>query len=472
MNHSQPAIPFFLLTVGLNVVSAHYSAHATQMGGERAVVKTVSALNDSPALSPRSLESSPYTIADLAPLPVLLVEQQARQWESAVQMNQPLNIGVARQIPNPSISFNQLNWTKTDHNSRVAFLTLKSAQAKALRLNIVLESLSNTPSQHDEVLLRFKGSDGRSFESSGRSFAQQFGDWTPIVAGDVMTLEIEIPASIQPEQLRFYLPVLSHLFVSPIDSNEEINQITKGKMNPSCEQDVACNTDQTPGFANIRDAVARMVFTDKGYSYLCTGTLLNNGNTPKRHLFWTAAHCISRNDVAKNLQTYWFYEASACQSRAINPHFVALDGGARLLYTNLKRDTSLLELKKAPPSGAFYAGWTSDAILEENNPVLGIHHPKGMLKKYAQGYLSRLFTHVNDKQWFYGVIWDKGQIDFGSSGSGLFTRDGQGNYLLRGGLYAAKFPQCSVSADSEVFYSRFSDVYPMIKQYLLPSFTP
>ena len=132
----------------------------------------------------------------------------------------------------------------------------------------------------------------------------------------------------------------------------------------------------------------------------------------------------------------------------------------------------MLELKKAPPAGAFYAGWTSDAILEENNPVLGIHHPKGMLKKYAQGYLSRLFTHVNDKQWFYGVIWDKGQIDFGSSGSGLFTRDSQGNYLLRGGLYAAKFPQCSVSADSEVFYSRFSDVYPMIKQYLLPSSTP
>ena len=472
MNHSQPAIPFFLLTVGLNVVLADYSAHASQMAGERAVVKTVSTLNHSPSLSPRSLESSPYTIADLAPLPILSGQQQARQWESAAQMNQPLNIGVARQIPNPSIGLNQLSWTTTHQNSRVAFLTIKSAQAKALRLNIILESASYSPSQLNAVLLRFKGSDGQSFESTGRRFAQQFGDWTPIVSGEVMTLEIEIPQSIHPDQFGLYLPVLSHLFVSPTDSDEEINQITKGKMTPSCEQDVACFTEQSSGFEDVRNAVARMVFTDKGYSYLCTGTLLNNGNTPKRHLFWTAAHCISRNDVAKNLQTYWFYEANACQSRAINPHFVALDGGARLLYTNSKRDTSLLELKKAPPAGAFYAGWTSDAILEENNPVLGIHHPKGMLKKYAQGYLSRLFTHVNDKQWFYGVIWDKGQIDFGSSGSGLFTRDSQGNYLLRGGLYAAKFPQCSVSADSEVFYSRFSDVYPMIKQYLLPSSTP
>ena len=470
MNESQFALGCLIFAIGINTLSFNNSARAASMTGGYDSSRTNTPLNHNrPFILPKSFETSAYTIAYLPPLPPSSLDQQPSLSTNPVQLDAPLHIGVSRQIANPSVLFSQLQWNEIGNNRRVALLMLHSAEAKALRLHLFLARLAQSPPQWDQISVRFKGSDEQGYEDNGKTFAQSTGGWSPVVNGDVMTIEIEIPTTLHREEWRLNFPELSHLFISPADSDEKIHRIMRKELNSSCEQDVSCFTEQSTAFNNIRTSVARMIFTDKGNSYLCTGTLLDNDNTPKRNLFWTAAHCIHNKDVARNLLTYWFYEADSCQSRTINPHFVALDGGARLLYTNQKRDTSLLELKKNPPQNAFFAGWTSDAIRIENTGVLAIHHPKGMLKKYAQGYLTRLMTQVNEKQWFYGVIWDKGQIDFGSSGSGLFTLDQDGHYLLRGGLYAAKFPQCTLSAESEVFYSRFADVFPMIKHFLLPS---
>ena len=473
MNESPLALRYLIFFIAVNTLPFNDVAHAAEMPGGYDHSRPNTPINQNTSLVRlKSFESSAYTIANLPPLPSSALNQQPLVSTNPVQLDAPLNIGISRQIASPSILLSQLQWKETGNNVRIALLKLRSAEAKALRLHLFLAHSAQSPPQSDQISLRFKGSDEQDFEDNGKTFAQSNGGWSAVISGDVMTIEIAIQPTLHPEQWRLYFPELSHLFISPADSDEEIQRILPKDFNLSCEQDVSCFTEQSTAFNNIRTSVARMIFTEKGNSYLCTGTLLDNENTPKRALFWTAAHCIHSKEVARNLITYWFYEADACQSRTINTHFVALDGGARLLYTNQKRDTSLLELKKNPPQNAFFAGWTSDAILMENTSVLGIHHPKGTLKKYAQGYLTRLLTQVNDKQWFYGVIWDKGQIDFGSSGSGLFTLDQKGHYLLRGGLYAAKFPQCTLSAESEVFYSRFSDVFPVIKKFLLPSLSP
>lgn len=101
-----------------------------------------------------------------------------------------------------------------------------------------------------------------------------------------------------------------------------------------------------------------MVFTSSadGGSYICTGTLLNNGNSPKRQLFWSAAHCIEDQATAATLQTIWFYNTTQCYGDAstINQSVTVLTGGANILHRDAKRDTLLLELKRTPPAGVFY----------------------------------------------------------------------------------------------------------------------
>ena len=73
------------------------------------------------------------------------------------------------------------------------------------------------------------------------------------------------------------------------------------------------------------------VFTSSadGGSYICTGTLLNNGNSPKRQLFWSAAHCIEDQATAATLQTIWFYNTTQCYGDAstINQSVTVLTGG-------------------------------------------------------------------------------------------------------------------------------------------------
>ncbi|MDO2316544.1 hypothetical protein Q2460_27320, partial [Escherichia coli] len=93
--------------------------------------------------------------------------------------------------------------------------------------------------------------------------------------------------------------------------------------------------------------------------YICTGTLLNNGNSPKRQLFWSAAHCIEAQAAAATLQTIWFYNPTQCYGDAstITQSVAVLTGGANILHRDAKRDTLLLELKRTPPAGVFYQGW-------------------------------------------------------------------------------------------------------------------
>ncbi|MGV8208964.1 hypothetical protein ACV33L_30785, partial [Pseudomonas aeruginosa] len=119
-------------------------------------------------------------------------------------------------------------------------------------------------------------------------------------------------------------------------------------------------------YDNATAAVAKMVFTSSadGGSYICTGTLLNNGNSPKRQLFWSAAHCIEDQATAATLQTIWFYNTTQWYGDAstVNQSVTVLTGGANILHRDAKRDTLLLEIKSNPPAGVVYQGWSDTPI--------------------------------------------------------------------------------------------------------------
>ena len=101
-----------------------------------------------------------------------------------------------------------------------------------------------------------------------------------------------------------------------------------------------------------------MSFVDTdGYSYLCTGTLLNDMASSGTPYFLSAQHCISQQTVASTLQTYWFYRSTSCNSSVLNAGNVTLTGGATLLYSSVNTDTSFMRLSNTPPAGATYRTW-------------------------------------------------------------------------------------------------------------------
>lgn len=385
-----------------------------------------------------------------------LKQRRAQQ----VKHGQPLQIGFARNVAQPTVNLNRLDWQVADDGTRVATLKITSAGAVSLRAALQLKGVG--PGRPEGVTLRFAGDDGRVFEQSGADFAGSEAGWSPTVEGATLLVEIALPAGQYPENFTLKIPQLSHLDIAPTASASDMLRIAIGESD-SCQNDVLCRSSPSTGFTNAAKAVARMVFTQSGGSYLCTGTLLNNNNSPKRALFWTAAHCISTQTVANTLQTYWFYDAATCNGSTVSSSAVTLSGGAYLRHANTTRDTALLELKSTPPSGAFYAGWNSAAIAATGTAIEGIHHPSGDVKKYSLGSVTGLSTSIDGKSPLYRVVWTDGTTEGGSSGSALFTT-ASGNYQLRGGLYGG-YSYCSAQSDPD-YYSRFSDVYSTIQSYL------
>ena len=385
--------------------------------------------------------------------------------EDQVKRGQPLEVGFARNVPNAGIALAQLAWERLGDGSMGARFEISSATAVAMRAGMMLKS--NGRGNPAGVTLRFGGNDGRVFEQNGREFAGKHAGWSPVLMGDRATVEIVLAKGQRPQNFSLSMPQISHLDTSPIASEAQLSKlVARIGESDSCEKDIVCRVNPTTGFLNAEKAVARMVFTKGGSSYLCTGTLLNNSYSPKKRLFWSAAHCISSQAVADTLQTYWFYKATTCGGITQAPGAVTLTGGAFLRHSNTTRDTLLLELKTAPPAGAVYASWTSAAIGSTGTSIEGIHHPAGDAKMYSLGSVTGLSTSIDGKSPLYRVVWNTGVTEGGSSGSALFTVNSSGTYQLRGGLYGG-LSFCTAPTQPD-YYSRFSDVYTSISTYFTP----
>ena len=344
-------------------------------------------------------------------------------------------------------------------------LSIRSSQAHALRAKLQLSATDPSALSSPESVIRFRGSNNDIFEDTISSYTHR-AHWTPVVSGELMVIEIQLPSTVSPSQFTLSVSNIAHITHSISDTlDKKISYDFINRSQP-CELDVACKKSPTPGFVNASNAVARMIVSDDMFSYLCSGTLLNNNNEPIKALFYTATHCIQNHDVAESLQTYWFYQRKECSKDSAIKDVVTLTGGAKLLYANNTTDIALLELNYPPPVGAYYAGWNAEPITEANTlQVTGLHHPRGDVKKYSLGTLQNLAVIVDGQHIFYQVKWSAGMTEEGSSGSGLFIPDETGDYLLRGGLYGGNASSCSVNTGFD-YYSRLSDGFKKIKRFL------
>jgi lysyl endopeptidase len=381
--------------------------------------------------------------------------------EDQVKRGEPLQIGFPRNVPNARIAFSKLGWERLGDGSLAARFEVSSDTAVAMRAALSLKAIGR--GNVGAVTLRFGGADGRVFEQNGRDFAGRNAGWSPVLMGDTATVEIVLAKGQRPQNFALSLPQISHFDTSPIASDAELRAVAKIGESGNCNRDIVCRKTATTQFRSTEKAVARMTFVKNGGSYLCTGTLLNNNHLPRKRMFWSAAHCISTQAVADTLQTYWFYKASTCGGASQSPGAVTVSGGAFLRHVNVDRDTLLLELKNAPPTGATYSAWSITAGGIGNN-VESIHHPKGDVKKYSVGALEAMNVTFEGRSRLLEVNWNLGTTEKGSSGAGLFTYDADGDYVLIGGLYGGN-ASCAVPGGSD-YFSSFSGVWDSIKSYL------
>ncbi len=383
---------------------------------------------------------------------------QSKAYASRVKPGVPLQVGFSRAVPELATAQGavaRLGWESRSDGTQLAAVAVTSPGAVALRMGLRIDALP------PGALLRFYGASGLdAFEVTVDEIAQvptlpRY--WSPVVESQTIVMEVQLAPGSNPGEVRISSPEVSHLVASPATG------FPVAKAGASCNVDAACHQGE---WGNESNAVARILYTRDGATYVCSGTLLADKD-PATSIpyFLTANHCVSSEAVASTVQSYWFYRAGACDSAA-RGNYRTLAGGATLLYTSSNTDTALMRLNSPPPTGATFAGWIAGSSLAVGTRVAGLHHPAGDLQKISLGNVSgyyhcsagegKVFTcggAMPLTSTFYAVTWREGLTESGSSGSGVFTDSGR--YLV-GQLYGGNG---SCGASGTDFYGRFDVAY-------------
>ena len=436
-----------------------------------------------PSLTPKAtapaplLRLAPKAIASgvrLAPVAEAEIERlrETNKRAAAPVARKRFAIGIERPVPSDAAGAVAGKWTAVA-GGFAAQVSLTSPDADAIRIAIDLTNVAA------DVEMVFFGSDApdrlvgpvRVGDIKDRSAAW----WSPMTDGETQTVEFFSRTRQGAAPIR--LVRASHVFTSIASGfGKRVHDIGSSG---SCNVDIRCSSlSSSQAFLNTRNAVAQMVFNDGGTVYLCTGTLLNDtASATQIPWFFGANHCFDNEStplkspsqmqsVANTLNTLWFFEAQACNSRT-TPTFTQLFGGAQFIYNNAQADVLFVRLNDAAPPGAFFAAWNANAVAS-SSAVITIHHPEGDLKKVSEGTVLGTSSPPiagGTSEPFSEVRWSSGTTEGGSSGAGLFTFDGS-QYLLRGALWGGT-ALCSNPQGTDNF-SRFDRVYSALAQYLNP----
>ncbi len=284
------------------------------------------------------------------PLQIILspVTQEEKAALASRTKKQPLKIGFRRAVPSP---YNEdlkplLTWIVHPEGGHTAVFTVTSPGARAIRLALAVPHMDKgievrffkTPMDQvfgpftTKEILTSKQINVGSYTAdntvSTKSQSEKFLYWSPVIQGETIGVEIYLPAGVDPQNFSILIPVISHLVTSALDINEK--DLADIGESGNCNIDLACHST-TP--RDLGDTVAKIIFTEFGDSYLCTGTLLNDkeeGNFIP--YFITANHCISTQSVASTINSYWFFERSRCRGPAPTS-VIQRTGGAELIRT-------------------------------------------------------------------------------------------------------------------------------------------
>lgn len=452
-------------TVLACLIACSVHAQVTETGSEPVRVEATAAKRVEWRDAAKAAAQAP-TLA----LPALAPERvEAMQRRNREGHQRRFQIGVVRAVASEAVAQVPKPTAQTVADGTVLRLDVASAGAAALRVGLRVDAWP------DGVELRVAGTVfGDTIYAVDAAAARRQADaqgvyWTAVTDGERQRLELFVPAGVDPARVRFAVDSVSHLVVGPQGESGDAKALGDSG---ACEIDVVCRTGtlgQT--FIDLKNSVARLVFQSGGGAFTCTGTLLND-TAPNTQIpwFYTAHHCIGNQTEASSVTTFWNFETPTCNVDNAGPN-TQVQGGAQLLYSQDSTDGALLRLNNSPPGGAVLLGWNAGS-LPTPSAIVGVHHPRGDIKKVSIGTHSGVSSNVDiDGQILSSALrasWTEGTTEGGSSGSGLFTFNG--GYQLRGGL-AGGSAGCTNSGGSEAsgnrdFYSRLELVFPSISQYL------
>jgi lysyl endopeptidase len=371
-----------------------------------------------------------------------------------------LKIGFAREGPiaDRALPLAAAAWQMVPGGT-AARIEVRSPTAKSIRLGIEIES------PDPRVALRFAGADNPQ-QVYGPYLANEVARarryWSPILDGDAAIMEIFLPQNVSPDAVRLKIPQISHLVAAGgAPRAEPVDDIG---LAASCERDIACVA--TPAITSQAKSVAKMFFSEGGDSFICTGTLVNDSISSNTPYFLTASHCMDSQEAASTLQTFWFFDAVSCGSRAIPP-YATMPAGATLLARSDDYDWALLRLNYPPPAGTVLSAWNSDPI-PVGAQLSVMHHPVGDLKKFSQAVAAGTgLTPIASGTYNVAQPYTLGVTEAGSSGSGLLMPSASGGFELRGTLFAGA-SSCSTPQLAD-YYSRLDVAMPLLAQYLNPN---
>ena len=248
----------------------------------------------------------------------------------------------------------------------VTRLGSKSRRRTLRRMRVALK----LPATDPDVTLRFSGN-GEHAQVFGPVPANVVADdtdrfgmfWSPVLEGDVALIEIHAERGVRVPDAVLTVAMISHQVVAPASLQKlDAKAVQDIGMSGNCNIDVACVTPRTPAFVESSKAVAATEFTqDDGFTYLCTGTLLNDSLASNTPYFFSASHCLDSATAARTLNTFWFFDAVECGSTAVPP-YVQQANGATMLARSADWDWGLVRLDADPPPGSRFAAWRAEPI--------------------------------------------------------------------------------------------------------------
>lgn len=272
--------------------------------------------------------------------------------------------------------------------------------------------------------------------------------WTPLVEGSEITIELELPTDGRPAtQLNIGKVVHGYRALQGRQTNPP-------QKSGDCNLDVACE-EADPWRDQVR-SVARYTFESDGFTFFCSGALVNNTAEDKTPYFLTAEHCISSPEEAATMVFYWNYENETCRRPGTAENgSVTNDDPAeqtstgaelRVRFGNWHRmdqiagrpDLALVEVDDEIPDryNLFFSGWSRLGRTTEEGVT--IHHPQGHGKRISFDEDPSSITAFggNDGGDTHLRIgnWEVGTTEGGSSGGPLYNREKRLVGVLSGGF--------------------------------------
>lgn len=241
--------------------------------------------------------------------------------------------------------------------------------------------------------------------------------YTQDIVGDEMILEYYEPADVD---------FNGEIAISSVDHSYKGNALKgyHGSAIGDCHINTICEEGD-----DWRDQIKSVVFiklSAGGYTYMCSGAMINNARQDNTPYVFTAEHCFESGATWKFFFNYETHECDGttgvANRMAIGGSVVARDNGTVSSdFMLLKITGNLTDVIK---NNLYFAGWDRSATLSPKG--VGIHHPGGDYKKIS---IPRLVVNGSGGyNKFWGATWytgaaNKGVTEQGSSGSPLFNAD-------------------------------------------------